>query len=269
MAAIKQNDGDGMEELVGHQLKPFVYSNKVILSIKDWKKKELQEITRVKKLSKNSYWCSSNRVEHALYLDDSVNKIKDVGKVFAKKLNDQLIFNVQDIINMDEDKMKEISCVAKLSNNKIKKIQSTVNSIVINRLAPAEVDYRLCSDPYLAKYGPEQRMKEIKKSVTLSSNVCITEMVQHIYEESKLLFKNTPNKNNWWFWHDALSLMTAKETVLWMKENGYYSRWLLPELDLYRDYPDVKRRYEGRPIGDTPEGMPLDNNLNQDLHRQQ
>jgi hypothetical protein len=167
---------------------------------------------------------------------------------------------------MDTKKIEDVTRNAKLPINKLNIIKNTVNTNVINSLAPAEVDYRLCADPYLAKYGPDRRIDEIKKSVTLSANVCITEMVKHIYDESELLFRGTPNENDWWFWHDALSLMTAKETVLWMKENGYYSRWLLPELDLYQDYPEVKRRYDGRPIGDTPEGMPLDNNLNQDLH---
>jgi hypothetical protein len=75
VTAIKHNDGNGMEELVGHQLIPFVYSNKVILSIKDWKKKEIHEISRIKKLSKNNYWCSSNPVQNALYLDDSDKKL--------------------------------------------------------------------------------------------------------------------------------------------------------------------------------------------------
>jgi hypothetical protein len=50
-----------------------------------------------------------------------------------------------------------------------------------------------------------------------------------------------------------------------MKENIFYRRWFLPELDLYPYFPKVKRRYDGRPVGDRPEGMPLDNNLNQDL----
>jgi hypothetical protein len=77
--------------------------------------------------------------------------------ILAKKLNDQLICNVKDIINMDEEKINEISRVAKLSTNKIKKIQSTVNSKVINTVTPTEVDNRLCLDPYLAKYGPERK----------------------------------------------------------------------------------------------------------------
>ena len=63
-------------------------------------------------------------------------------------------------------------------------------------------------------------------------------MIEHIYKESELLYKETIHRDDWWFWHDALSLMTAKETVAWMKEKGYYHHWLLPELDLYRDYAD-------------------------------
>jgi hypothetical protein len=36
--------------------------------------------------------------------------------------------------------------------------------------------------------------------------------------------------------------MTAKDTADWMKQEGYFSCWLLPELDLYKDYPEVKKR---------------------------
>jgi hypothetical protein len=84
VAAIKQ-DGNDNNNLVGRRLKPFVYSNKVILSIKDWKKKELQEISRVKNLSKSSYWCSYNRLENCLYLDDKIEKNKGHWKGLSKK----------------------------------------------------------------------------------------------------------------------------------------------------------------------------------------
>jgi hypothetical protein len=92
----------------------------------------------------------------------------------------------------------------------------------------------------LAKFGADQRLIELKKSVLLSPNVCITEMVQHIYKESESLYNGTIHQNDWVFWHDALSLLTAKETVSWMKDMGNYDRWLLPELDLYRDFLEVK-----------------------------
>jgi hypothetical protein len=87
-------------------------------------------------------------------------------------------------------------------------------------ISPAKVDHRLALDPYLAKFGEDGRMREIRKSVFLSSNVCITNIIEHIYKESELLFQGTIHQNNWWFWHNVLSLMTAKDTILWMKENS-------------------------------------------------
>jgi hypothetical protein len=51
-AVVSANDDNKLE---GKRLLPFVYTNKVILSIKDWKKKELQEINRIKNLEKNYF----------------------------------------------------------------------------------------------------------------------------------------------------------------------------------------------------------------------
>jgi len=63
------------------------------------------------------------------------------------------------------------------------------------------------------------------------------------------------------FYHDALSLMTCKKTVEWMKSKGYYSRWLVPICGL-----NAGTDFACRPPGNSPELMPLDNNLNKDLH---
>jgi hypothetical protein len=255
-----------LEDLEGKRLPAFVYSNKVILSIKDWKKRETQEINRIKNLEKNRYWCTNNRLINVLYINDTIDKIKNVGKLTATKLNAASIIIVQDLLDLTVDKVIIISSFSKITVERINKIIDYTKETVIMTVAPLEVDYRLSPDPYLAKFGEEGRMREIRKSVFLSGNVCITDMIEHIYKESELVFKGTIHQNDWWFWHDALSLMTAKDTIAWMKEKGYFSRWLLPELDLYRDFPEVKKRYNDRPIGDTPESMPLDNNLNQDLH---
>jgi hypothetical protein len=81
-----------------------------------------------------------------------------------------------------------------------------------------------------------------------------------------LLFAATINQDDGYFWHDALSFMTTKDTVDWMKQEGYNNRWLLPELYMYKCYPEVKKIYNGRPIGNTPESMPLNDNSNQGLH---
>jgi hypothetical protein len=46
-------------------------------------------------------------------------------------------------------------------------------------------------------------------------------MVEHIVVESARIYKGTKHEYDWMFYHDALSLMTAKETVKWMKEKDY------------------------------------------------
>ena len=85
-------------------------------------------------------------------------------------------------------------------------------------------------------------------------------MIIHIYECTKEYFTNTEFKDNFYFFHDALLLMTSKGTVEWMKEKGIYKHWLLPMKGL-----NEGTRYAGRPVGDSPELMPLDSTLNKDV----
>jgi hypothetical protein len=61
--------------------------------------------------------------------------------------------------------------------------------------------------------------------------------------------------------------MTAKQTMEWIKNTTtpnikkYIDRWILPVLGCNDDI----LRFRGRPMGDFPESMPLDNTLNNDL----
>ena len=54
--------------------------------------------------------------------------------------------------------------------------------------------------------------------------------------------------------------MTEKDTIKWMKENNYFHHWLLPMNGLQDGTP-----YDGRPVVNSPEFMPLDNSLNRDI----
>ena len=91
--------------------------------------------------------------------------------------------------------------------------------------------------------------------------VCITKLVEHIYKETEDAFKGTTHEDSWYFYHDALSQLTAKSTVRWMKEKGYYERWLIPQLGLN----SWLKYYANRSVGNRPEFMPLDNSLNADI----
>ena len=78
--------------------------------------------------------------------------------------------------------------------------------------------------------------------------------------EAEKLMKGSVHEDNFYIVHDALVLMTAKETINRMKQKGYLHRWLLPLNGLKDGTP-----YAGRPVGNSPEFMPLDNILNIDI----
>jgi hypothetical protein len=85
----------------------------------------------------------------------------------------------------------------------------------------------------------------------MSPYVCVAKMIEHIVAESASMFKGTRYKDSWVFYHDALSLTTAKETVERMKEKGFHERWLLPVMGLHSDDPDLKAYMETIP-GSSP-----------------
>jgi hypothetical protein len=94
---------------------------------------------------------------------------------------------------------------------------------------PTKIYYRTAVNPCLAKYGALEWEKMLGSSRLMSPYNCVTELVTHIYKESETVMKGTAHEKDWAFYHDALSLTTADETVKWMKhtfgENGesYYS----------------------------------------------
>ena len=78
--------------------------------------------------------------------------------------------------------------------------------------------------------------------------------------ESKKLMKGSVNKDNIFIVHGDLVLMTEKEIINWMIYKGYLHRWLIP-LNVLQDGTPYARH----PVGNSPEFMPLNNSLNQEI----
>ena len=86
-------------------------------------------------------------------------------------------------------------------------------------------------------------------------------------------FKGTPFEESYLFYHDALTTMTDDECKEWMEGKGILKRWIRPVLGLndliiVTDNEGNEKRsknYAGRPVGDCPELMPLDNSLFRDF----
>ena len=103
-------------------------------------------------------------------------------------------------------------------------------------------------------------MDKLKSSTEMSKFYCITDLIFFIMNEAETMMKRLVRKENFFIVHDTLVLITAKEKINWMRNNGYLHRWLLPLSGLQDGNP-----YAGRPVDNSPEFMPLDNSLNSDI----
>ena len=94
----------------------------------------------------------------------------------------------------------------------------------------------------------------------MSKLCCITDLIRFMMKKAENLMKGSVHEDDFFIVHDSLVLMTAKETIKWMKEKNYFHSWLLPMNGLQDG-----TSYDGRPVGNSPEFMPLDNSLNRDI----
>ena len=93
------------------------------------------------------------------------------------------------------------------------------------------VDHRKHSNPYESRYGDDWE-EEIKQVGAMKKFVCIKELITHVVEETRRVMSWTKFEDNFYFYHDALSFMTADETRKWMREMDYEKYWLLQMKDL-------------------------------------
>lgn len=87
--------------------------------------------------------------------------------------------------------------------------------------------------------------------------ICITDLVEHMITESRRVI----GSDDFYLYHDALSMMTSAKCKEWMREKGYLRHWVLPVNGLNDDL----KGYSLRPVGNSPEMMPLDCSLFADL----
>jgi hypothetical protein len=150
--------------------------------------------------------------------------LKGCAKVTMRKLGKHAITTVGLIRDMTDENIQNI-VAAESYLPRARLIQQASECQSGNK--PRIIDHRKEANPYESKFGLDWE-EHIDKSVTLSQYVCITDMVEHIFVESAKLFKVTKYEHDWSFYHDVLSLMTAKDTIQWMRDKGYYKHWVLP-----------------------------------------
>ena len=87
----------------------------------------------------------------------------------------------------------------------------------------------------------------MKSSTAMSKLCCITDLICFMIFEAENLIKGSVHDNYFYIAYGDLVLTKAKETINWMRHNGYLKIWLLPLNGLQDVNP-----YAGRPIGNIP-----------------
>ncbi|ETV79113.1 hypothetical protein H257_07849 [Aphanomyces astaci] len=235
---------------VGRRCTPFVYSGQWILTIEEMDRHINAEVRRVQALpGVSSPWVTGHRsTNDGIFENDCASRLKGIGKKLLDELAKVGITTVQDIANIPSEEIPGI--VAQLhgiSLRSMQKFKHTAQTANHGSYVPRLVDHKKTDNPYESLFGTTWR-DQIVKSTGMKSSVCITTMVEHIIQASPRVMAKTKHADDWVFMHDALSQMTCTSTIAWMKEMGYYRRWVLPELGL-----NWKTRYAGRPVGNSPE----------------
>ena len=104
---------------------------------------------------------------------------------------------------------------------------------------PNKIDYWKTSNTYEYQYDPDWSV-EVKKSSFLRCYAYVIDMIEHMDSKIIRLFNGTTHKKSCLFYHDALSLVTAKESLKWMKEKGYEEMCILTEIYLFSRNPVFK-----------------------------
>jgi hypothetical protein len=235
----------------GKRCEPWIYSECRLLSVVDYEKKVNEEVQRVKKEGRASEWVVGGRAEGDIYAGDCPSVLKGCSKAKAKVLAGLHVETVAQMASTDVQPFKGTSA------SMIGKWKEQAASAKPGN-APVGDDLRTAYNPYLSRFGAGKWRKEVSERTALKKFKCVTEMVDHIVAESR---KMVDNGDNFLFYHDALSIMTARECRNYMQAKGVLKHWVLPEFGLNDDFP----RFKGVPLGNSPELMPLDASLNKDV----
>jgi transposase len=261
VAAVALLDGT----IEGRRCKTFDYSAKNLITITAEEKMIKEEIRRVRNLQTGGQWVvKKDRSPGTLWENDCITTMSNIADTTKAKFEAHGIHTVLDMKMMTDT---EVSAIVgdkgfRVSVNTIKKWQQLAEQ-ASEGSAPSRVttDHRKDENPYLSRYGCDRWMEEIRKCTAMSSSICVTQMIHHMVDETERVMKGTKYEGQGQFYHDALTLMTCKKSKAYMQQHNLLKYWLLPLENL-----QAGTRYHDSIPGDSPELMPLDETLNQDIH---
>ena len=163
--------------------------------------------------SLSSQWVKKIKTDK-IWLCESVGKLKGIGKQREVKLNE---INIQ--TTADLQRHVQSYGLPKLSIRGVCQIYEHQLVALPGKPTPSIKDHRKEKNPHFSRYG-ERWVEKLKSSSSMSKFCCITDLIRFMMKESEKLMKGSVHEDDLFIVHNALVLMTSKETIKWMKENN-------------------------------------------------
>ena len=131
----------------GKQFPLWNYFRKTVITIEDAIKLRHQQIEEVKKAGKKETWVESNRTPDVFYLDDDVDKVKQIAKQSKGKLNSIGIITVRQLCEMTQTRIEQLDSDKefKMSKKLLQQLQHNAQ-LSLDCDAPSSVDHRLANN---------------------------------------------------------------------------------------------------------------------------
>ena len=191
---------------------------------------------------------------HKVWICEAIGKIKGVGQLAKAKMNELSIHTIDDLqLHVHHHGIPKVPIQG------FGQIYDIALQDLPGNPPYSFKDHMKAKNIYILRYG-ERWVDKLKSSTTMSKFCCITDLIRFMMNEVEKLMKGSVHDEDFFIFQNDLVLMTAKETINWMRKNGYLHQWLFPLNGLQYGTP-----YDGRPVGNIPEFMSLDNSLNRDI----
>ena len=128
----------------GVVIPPFDYSDKKLISIKDYETKQHLEFRRIKSLSTKTQLWYIRRRDVNCYQNDVLSKLKGIGKETMAKFNSAGIMTLGDLCDMNDESLSK----ATLPLKTVKRLREFVRQTVKRENGLADIDYRHEENPY-------------------------------------------------------------------------------------------------------------------------
>ena len=253
---------DSEGNVVGKRLPSFSYTGCWVHNITKFETEHVPaQIRRVQKEGSARRWVTGKRPakkdDPELFEEDCLSRLKGVSEGKQKLMKTVGITKVKDLLSASAQSLKTVKGIGAKG---LAKFQLLARVAKPGAYVSKVVDHRRATHPYKSRF-PDTWKAELAADLKKESAICITELVEHMVRTTEEVMRGTKHEDDWYFYHDALTQLTDKRTKDWMVNKGYMKRWLLPISPC-----NAGTVYEGRPVGNTPEVMPWDCSLNQDVH---